>query len=150
MMTGADGLGIMMPKDEPEEETTEVEDAAPKRATTPRDSGAQTSSPEAPVDASIADATVDVAVATVTETFTLGSSDCGGGHCGGGGNGRKEIGNLPTATKQCMDRGFARATDFTIGGQPGGRFCNWNGTSYECDTSCDSCNIMKTVMCVKP
>lgn len=86
----------------------------------------------------------------VTQTFTLGPSDCGGGQCGGGYDDEKDAKLLPTATKQCIDRGFARATDFTIGGQPGGRFCSYSGTAYGCDSSCDGCNVMKTITCVTP
>jgi hypothetical protein len=95
------------------------------------------------------DAAVD---ASVTQTFTLGSSDCNGGHCNGGYDDSKDSRQMPTADKQCRDRGFARATDFSIGGQPGGRFCSYDydHNSYGCDGSCSGCNTMKTVTCVKP
>jgi hypothetical protein len=100
-------------------------------------------------DAGEVDAPVDASSAA--QTFTIGATDCGGGHCNGGYNGVKDATkHLQTATKQCTDRAFARATDFDIGGQPGGRFCDFNGTSYACDSSCDGCNIITAVTCVKP
>lgn len=96
------------------------------------------------------DASGDAVAPTVTQTFAIGSSDCGGGHCGGGYDGEKDPKQITTASKQCSDRGFARAIDFTIGDQPGGQFCSWNGASYGCDMSCSGCNTMTTVMCAKP
>jgi hypothetical protein len=104
-----------------------------------------------PSDAAARPARSDASAdASITQTFAVGSSDCGGGHCNGGYDGVKDPKHLPTASKQCVDRAFARATDFTIGGEPGGRFCDYGGASYGCDSSCDGCNIMTTVTCVKP
>jgi hypothetical protein len=85
----------------------------------------------------------------VTQTFTLVAGDCGGGRCSGGYDDEKNPAQLTTANKLCADRGYVRATDFTIGGQPGGRFCSYNGSAYGCDDSCDGCNVMTTVTCAK-
>jgi hypothetical protein len=109
-----------------------------------RDAGSgMATTPSSRVDAS-------VSVTPATQTFTVGVNDCSGGHCNGGYDGQKDIKLLPTATEQCVDRGFGRATDFTIGGQPGGRFCTFTGGTYGCDSSCDGCNVMTTITCVKP
>jgi hypothetical protein len=88
--------------------------------------------------------------ATATGTFTLGSTDCNGGHCKGGYGGTKDPTLLPTATEQCVVRGFPRAIDFTIGGQPGGDFCVYEASKYSCDSSCDGCDTMKTIACERP
>ena len=81
-------------------------------------------------------------------TFAIGATDCNGGHCQGGYDGVKDDALLPTAHKQCKDRAFVRAIDFTIGDQPGGRFCAFgSGGAYGCDQSCDGCNTMATVIC---
>lgn len=122
---------------------------APPRA----DAGADARAPRAEVDAAPDDARADAAVeaSSATQTFTVGANDCNTGHCNGGYDGVKDTAkHLATATKQCEVHAFARAVDFTIGGQPGGRFCDWNGTAYGCDSSCDGCNVMTSVTCTTP
>jgi hypothetical protein len=86
----------------------------------------------------------------VTQSFQLGTNDCNGGRCRGGYGGTKDTRELATASKQCVDRGFARATDFTIGGEPGGDFCTYVSGQYSCDSSCSGCDEMLTVVCTKP
>jgi len=55
-----------------------------------------------------------------------------------------------TATQQCVDRGFARALDFTLGNEPGGQFCSYAKGKYGCDPSCSGCDTMATVTCATP
>jgi hypothetical protein len=86
----------------------------------------------------------------VRQAFALGENDCNGGHCTGGYDDGVNPLELSTATKQCVDRGFARALEFSIGDQPGGRFCSYTGADWGCDDDCDGCNIMTTVLCEKP
>ena len=113
--------------------------AAPIRTTTsPLDAGGSDAAPEGSVDAS------------ATETFSVGNGDCNGGHCKGGYGGAKDVTLLPTATEQCVVRAFTHALDFTIGGQPGGKFCVFKSGKYSCDSSCDGCNTMQTITCAKP
>jgi hypothetical protein len=121
----------------------------PPDATRDNGTGAQDAGRPEPPPPSQADASVEASTAPTVQTLTLGVNDCGGGHCNGGYDNQKDSKQLPTATKQCQDRGFTRATDFTIGGQPGGRFCIFNGSVYGCDSSCDGCNLMTTITCVK-
>lgn len=111
-----------------------------------RDGGASTSSPSA----SDAGATPDAAPSGPT-TFQIGGNGCDGARCGGGSGGRKASDAMPTADKLCRDRGFARASDFTIvDEEPGGRFCTWRGTAWGCDPSCSSCNPIASATCVSP
>lgn len=107
---------------------------------------------DAASDAESDDASVEEAPdgSSGTQTIAIGSNDCGGGHCNGGYDDEKDLGHLPTATKQCQDNGYARATDFMIGGEPGGRFCDFEGSGYTCDESCDGCNVMLMVICTTP
>jgi hypothetical protein len=89
--------------------------------------------------------------APATKTFTVGSTDCNGGHCRAGYGGTKDSGELITASKQCVDHGFARATDFTmIAKKPGGKFCSFKNSAYGCDSSCSGCNPMETITCATP
>jgi hypothetical protein len=132
------------------------DDAGP--ATAPAEGG---SSVDASVDHAAGDAALppcggggpgcDAAVdaAPTTQTFRL-ARDCNGGYCRGGYDGVKDDTEIATATKQCQDRSFARATAFTIGGEPGGDFCSYASGSYHCDGSCSGCDMMLTITCATP
>jgi hypothetical protein len=136
------------PQDDSEDEKPDAHApavAAPA-ASAPPAPAASTHAPTSCRGGGCGDASVD---ASVTQTFNLGSNDCNAGHCNGGYGGRKDDQRRPTADKQCVDRGFTHALDFTIGGEPGGRFCVFSNGTYGCDGSCSGCNIMKTVTCIK-
>jgi hypothetical protein len=126
---------------------------AKSSSATPTATGSGVAAPDAgshpPLPAPRPSASVFIPSPPVVQTFALGANDCAGGHCNGGYDDRKDMNRLPTATKQCLDRGFSHATDFTIGDQPGDRFCAFNGKGYDCDGSCSGCNIMRTITCVK-
>jgi hypothetical protein len=147
-ITGVDQLERVADDPAPAEDPGGDDDASDdasaksvKDARAPRDVGA------AEATALSTDAGHDAA--PVTEGFVLGQ-DCNGGWCRGGYGGTKDPANIVTASKQCTDRGYARATDFDIGGEPGGRFCAYNGTAYDCDPSCEGCDVMALIKCIKP
>ena len=145
---GAEAYGFGGRGSVEDDEDALTESAAGAAATRPPRSSGKDAGAEAGADSS-ADAATSTATPE-TRSFTLGPTDCGGGRCGGGYDDARNEGAIVTASKQCVDRGFARATAFTIGGQPGGRFCTFDGTAYACDPSCDGCNEMETVTCAKP
>jgi hypothetical protein len=99
------------------------------------------------IDASIAmDAGPDVS--SEPATLNVGAADCNGGHCGGGYGDVKDVNaNRLTARKVCADKGYSVFIDYTLGGQPGGKFCGWSGSAWGCDPSCSGCNAMTTISC---
>ena len=127
-------------------------DAGKKNATddasVPQDAGGTALDASPSCDGGACDATVGE-TGPAEATFTLGATDCKGGRCPGGYNGVKDATLLPTATNQCNLRGFVKATDFTLGGEPGGLFCAYSETNgtYGCDPSCSGCDTMQTVTC---
>lgn len=157
VITGAEELSVVFGRDgesaEPQSET-ENDTPSPLPSSTSRPAPSSTSTTtDAAAPPRDATAEADAPAPRVEQTFVVGASDCGGGRCGGGYDGVKEFAKAKnTADKQCLDRGFARALDITIGGQPGGRFCSWdpNGKQYACDPGCSGCNLMASVTCEKP
>jgi hypothetical protein len=119
-------------------------------AASPRDAGDIALDASPSCDGGACDATIGD-TGPLEATFTLGATDCNGGRCEGGYNGAKDVKLLPTATEQCVVRGYLKATDFTIGGEPGGLFCVYvpANATYGCDPSCSGCDVMKTVTCIK-
>lgn len=85
------------------------------------------------------------------QTFTVANNACNNSKCAGGSNGVKasDPNNAKTALKLCNDLGFPKLVDWTIGGQPGGMFCSFNGGVFGCDSSCSSCNIITGVTCLR-
>lgn len=85
------------------------------------------------------------------QIFSVNTNECNGVKCSGGYNGNKNssANNAKTATKLCQNRGFTSMVDWTIGGQPGGAFCSFNGGTYGCDPSCSGCNVITNVTCLK-
>jgi hypothetical protein len=111
------------------------------------DASAAPPGPDGGPDGGSNDGSVDAAVEQV---ITVGPTDCDNGHCKGGYGGTKDLTFLPTANQQCIGHGYARAEDFTIGGQPGGRFCVFASGAYVCDNSCTGCSVMTTITCASP
>lgn len=88
----------------------------------------------------------------VRTTYTIASNECNGARCGGGYDGTKNAdpgAGRDTTDYLCKQRGNTAMVSFTLGGQPGGRFCAYNAAAaaWGCDPSCSGCNTVATVTC---
>ncbi len=149
-LSGADDLRIAIPREAGALASEDDDDEEPEAtvAESPRDGAASPPTSAAPLPPG--DASADAGPPSPM-TFDVAADACDGSRCGGGYDGEKRTTTLPTADKLCHDRGYARASDFTISRQqPGGRFCSWGGKSWGCDTGCSGCNPIATVTCVFP